>query len=116
MRMQVFTGYDHFSNKPPDPNADRQVKSTKSVCKSVARAESGSAELERLAVLEAQGVRFNVEVGELCDTVASRLLAGISNTMNASMIRGLIAHAAHTSDGGEILRIVKELAKKGTLQ
>lgn len=116
MKMQVFTGYDHFSNKPPDPLASKQLKSTKAVCKAAAKAESGSPELERLTVLEAEGVRFTAEVGELCNTVANRLLAGISNTVNASMIRGLIAHAAHTSDGGEILRIVSELAKKGTLQ
>ncbi|MCI1868283.1 hypothetical protein [Bifidobacterium crudilactis] len=116
MRMQVFTGYDHFSNKKPDIKGEQLARSTKGICKKVAQLELGSEELARLEVLEAEGTRFTDEIGGLCERVATRMLAGITNTTNASMVRGLIAHAAHTNDGGEILRIVNGLALKGTLQ
>jgi hypothetical protein len=114
--MQIFTGYDQFGNKKPDIQGEQLARSTKGICKAVAKRELGSVELERLAGLESEGVRFTDEIGGLCERVSTRMLAGIANTTNASMVRGLIAHAAHTSDGGEILRIVNGLAVKGTLQ
>jgi hypothetical protein len=114
--MQVFTGYDQLNSKKPDIKGEQLARSTKGICKAVAKQELGSPELERLAVLEEAGVRWTDEIGGLCERVATRMLAGITNTTNASMVRGLIAHAAHTNDGGEVLRIVNGLAKRGTLQ
>lgn len=84
MRMQVFTGYDHFSNKKPDEQGQQLARSTKGICRVVAKQELGSPELERLAVLEAAGVRWTDEIGGLCERVAGRLLAGISNNTQAA--------------------------------
>lgn len=51
-----------------------------------------------------------------CHDIAHMILDALPATSAYRGVVGLIAHAANTRDAGELIRIIEELGKKGTLE
>lgn len=51
-----------------------------------------------------------------CHDIAHMILDALPATSAYRGVVGLITHAANTRDAGELIRIIEELGKKGTLE
>ena len=83
--------------------------------KAAALSVMGSHAWIRLNELHASGVRFTRRVGNYCEQCASPVLDALEGEPLSVYTSGLISHAVHTNDGGEIIRLVSKLSEKGRM-
>jgi hypothetical protein len=69
----------------------------------------------RLNELHTSGVRFTKRVELYCAQCAHPVLDALEGEPLSDYPIGLITHAVHTADGGEIIRLVSTLAEKGRM-
>ncbi|MEE8667247.1 MAG: hypothetical protein SOI13_05260 [Bifidobacterium mongoliense] len=70
---------------------------------------------ERLNDLHASGVRYTRRVGNYCAQCGQPVVDVLENTPLSDYAIGLITHAMHTNDGGEIIRLITRLSEKGRM-
>jgi hypothetical protein len=83
--------------------------------KAAALSVMGSHAWDRLNELHTSGVRFTRRVGNYCAQCARPVLDALEGEPLSDYPIGLITHAAHTADGGEIIRLVSKLSEKGRM-
>jgi hypothetical protein len=83
--------------------------------KAAALSVMGSHAWTRLNELHASGVRFTKRVGNYCEQCASPVLDALEGEPLSVYTSGLISHAVHTADGGEIIRLISKLSEKGRM-
>jgi hypothetical protein len=69
----------------------------------------------RLNELHASGVHYTRRVGNYCTQCGKPVVDVLENTPLSDYAIGLITHAMHTNDGGEIIRLITRLSEKGRM-
>lgn len=83
--------------------------------KAAAQRVMGTDPWARLVELHESGARFTSRVGICCVQCGQPVVDVLVLTPLSDYTVGLITHAMHTNDGGEIIRLITRLSEKGRM-
>lgn len=71
---------------------------------------------KRLNELDQSGIRFTRRVGNYCESCGQPVVSALQGRASNDYPIGLLLHAMHTNDGGEIIRVIQTLNENGCMQ